>query len=71
MGLGSTVRVRVRKDILQSEVRYLDVSLDILSPSVEYRVSDETALGFLFTSHQRGGMMVADTELWTYLGFDY
>lgn len=69
MGLGSTVRVR--KDILQSEVRYLDVSLDILSPSVEYRVSDETALGSLFTSHQRGGMMVTDTERWTYLGFDY
>ena len=69
MGLGSTVRVR--KDILQSEVRYLDVSLDILSPSVEYRVSDETALGSLFTSHQRDGMMVTDTERWTYLGFDY
>ena len=57
------------QDILQSEARYLDVSLDILSPSVVY--SDSQVTGSLFTSHQRVGMMVTDTELWTYLGLDY
>ena len=33
--------------------------------------SDSPVTGSLFTSHQRVGMMVTDTELWTYLGLDY
>ena len=68
MGLGSTVRVR--KDILQSEVRYLDVSLDIFSPvsPVEFRATLQSPVSeSLFTFHQRVGMMGTDKELWTYL----